>query len=587
MAKSARKPASPPAPDTAIEPGLEPHLEWLSRRWSLPNSARATVASLIRAENGGNTALALESGLRTEDWGPAVSDAAQKAARPVSPIVRLRHQGQTYLQSWRLFEAEHAIALGLLLRLADTRALKAAGREAPVMESSIRTLFPEAEADDRQVQATRTALSRNLALITGGPGTGKTYTLARILALLLQQAAEAFKADPDRLPPRIRLAAPTGKAADRMKEAVRDSVKGLPEAFKAFEPELLRAAESSCTLHSLLGYNPDTGDCEFQADNPLPCEILIIDEASMIDVLLWKAVLAALPSGAQTRLIVLGDPYQLESVGAGDVLHQLVNAQELAEAHVQLTKTRRFRDRPDIEALATALVHNDGAAARALMSARRDPDAPGGVAWLGDEVEREIWNKLPEGVRTRIEDTARAVSPEEALAALSKVRILTAHRDSALGARGIGEAVCRTLRRHTPPGTRAPNEPIIINVNDPETGLRNGSIGILLTNAQGERKAWFPAPREGLAPLSFPLGKLPEYSIAWALTIHRSQGSEFDQVLVVLPHEDSPLSTRELIYTAITRAKRTVYLLGSLDTISQAVADTERRCTLLAWQLSR
>jgi len=587
MAKKPKTAPAQPAPAAAIEASLEPHLEWLSRRWGLPETARSLVARLINAENEGNTALCLESEEAGTELGEAVCDTGTGEQTQVAPIVRIRHEGNAYLQSWRLYQAEHAIALGLSLRLADTRALQAAGRKTTDEAVAIRTLFPDAEPDDRQVQAARTALSRNLALITGGPGTGKTYTLARILALLLLQAAEARKADPHHLPPRIRLAAPTGKAADRMKEAVRDSVKGLPEAFRDFEPELLRAAESSSTLHSLLEYNPDTGDCGRRADNPLACEVLIVDEASMIDVLLWRAMLAALPTGPETRLVILGDPYQLESVGAGDVLHQLVNAPELREARVQLTRTRRFKDRPDIEALANALVRNDGDAARNLMTQRADPAAQGGLAWLGEETHRDFWKSLPDTVVAKVEAAARAGTPAEALRALTKVRILTAHRESALGARGIGESLCRALRRSTPPGARPPNEPIIINVNDPETGLRNGSVGILLTNDKGERKAWFPAPREGAEPVSLPLGKLPEYSIAWALTIHRSQGSEFDDVLVVLPHEDSPLASRELIYTAITRARRTVFLLGSLETISRAVADTERRCTLLAWQLSR
>jgi exodeoxyribonuclease V alpha subunit len=578
-------PAAVPSPE--IDPALEPHLDWLARRWALPAEARVTVARLISSENSGDTALCLQDSAVAAGWGAALCEAGGSEEPTAAPLVRIQHQGNAYLQSWRLYHAEHAIALGLRLRLADTRALAAGGRSAPDPGPGIRTLFPDAEQDDLQVLATRTALSRNLALITGGPGTGKTYTLARILALLLLQASEAAKADPELLPPRIRLAAPTGKAADRMKEAVRDSVKGLPEEFRAFEPELLRAAESSCTLHSLLGYNPDTGSCAHRADNPLPCEVLIIDEASMIDVLLWKATLAALPTGARTRLIVLGDPYQLESVGAGDVLHQLVNAPELQTAHVQLTRTRRFKDRPDIENLANTLIRNDGEAARTLMMQRTDHSATAGLAWLGDQFHRDFWQNLPATLITKIEAAAQATTPTEALHALTRLRILTAHRESPLGARGIGEAIGRHLRRATPANTRPPNEPIIINVNDPETGLRNGSVGVLLTNAEGERKAWFPAPREGEQPLSFPLGKLPEYSVAWALTIHRSQGSEFDDVLVVLPHEDSPLASRELIYTAITRAKRTVFLLGSLETISRAVADTERRCTLLAWQLSR
>jgi len=216
-----------------------------------------------------------------------------------------------------------------------------------------------------QIKAVDVALQKKLALITGGPGTGKTHTLVRLLTMLIEQGIGAS---------RIRMAAPTGKASDRMKKAVGESLGNLPSDFQQHIDALRSVANRSSTLHSLLGYNPSTGLCKFNESNPLPCDVLIIDECSMVDVLLWRALLRATPADA--RLILVGDPNQLESVGRGNVLAELVRVARnedspLHGAWVHLTEARRFKDRPGILALATALENLDAERAVKLLSAAR------------------------------------------------------------------------------------------------------------------------------------------------------------------------------------------------------------------------
>jgi exodeoxyribonuclease V alpha subunit len=182
-------------------------------------------------------------------------------------------------------------------------------------------------------------------------------------------------------------------------------------------------------------------------------------------------------------------------------------------------------------------------------------------------------------VQAALTAVADAPAPAEALAALAAVSLLTAHREHTLGAAGLNDAIQRHLAQR--PGIkRPPNQPVIINHNDPETRLTNGSVGIIMDVA-GTSAAYFPPASADAHPRKVPLGQLPGTSAAWALTIHRSQGSEFDQVVVILPPDDSPLATRELIYTAITRARRCVYVWGGEATVRAALGEQAVRCTLL------
>lgn len=533
-----------------------PEIEWLQRKWALPESAVGAVLELVREEGGGSTACEIVDPIT--DWGNAASAAHEGLP---TPLVVVENGGIRYLQSRRLYRAELDIA---------TRILEMAAKEIPWPDASWdQGLFPESEKDDLQAAAARMALSRQLTVITGGPGTGKTYTLARILALLVASGVPANA---------IRLAAPTGKAADRMKKAVSDSLSGLPAGFEHHLDALARIAESSSTLHALLGYHPGDGVCRFDAGHRLPCSVLIVDECSMVDVLLWRALLEALPDEA--RLVVIGDPNQLESVGQGNVLAELARAARRSKlAHIHLTEARRFQERPDILSFARALEQSDADAAVKLLEDTKAAPGSRGLAWLETSGGAFDCAAFPPAILAALEKGARAGTPQDALEALGKVCILTAQREYFVGSKAMSAAIDQYISRQ--PGVR--NQPVIINHNDPETGLRNGTVGVIHTSSDEKRKAWFPAGDGTLK--EFPVAKLPDFSPAWAITIHRSQGSEFDDVLVILPREESPMATRELLYTAITRAKQNVTVVGDLKTVRRATLKTSQRTTLLAAHL--
>ena len=558
---------------------LKPAIELLVRRWNLPQARIAEVERLLAAQNEGGTACALLSTTPTDPaaWGSACQPlrlTPSDVPSVPSPLVVREHTGQPHLQAWRFFSAEQTIARDLL-----ARAERAAAPLARPASALLADLGPD-QVNPRQAKAITCALEHTLTLLVGGPGTGKTHTLARLLALLLADNLDK--------PPVIHLAAPTGKAADRMKEAVEVAADHLPATLPSKTKAALKAvATSASTLHRLLGFNPSTGQCRANADRKLRSDVVIIDECSMIDTLLWQALLTALEPN--TRLVLVGDPHQLESVAAGDVLGSLVR---FARSHpgtaldrvcLELTESQRFRHRPGIGALAKAVVNchaDDAVQLLASHPAPSDHTAPSdGLAWLGDHGGRFAWADLPANVQSALTAVADALTPAEALAALTRVRLLTAHREHALGAAGLNGAIQRHLVQR-PANQRPPNQPIIINHNDPETRLTNGSVGIIM-EMDGSTAAYFPPASADSPPRKVPLGQLPDSSAAWALTIHRSQGSEFDQVVVILPPNESPLATRELIYTAITRARQCVYVWGGETTMRAALGAQVVRCTLL------
>ena len=564
---------------------LSPEIEVLVRRWKLPQARVAEVRQLLDAHSESGTACCLSGDSPTDDaaWGQAcsvISKGEDASLSVPTPLVLRQHAGAPYLQAWRFFAAERTIASELLAR---------ANRAAPALKRNADELLSDlgaGQVNERQGKAIACALNHTLALITGGPGTGKTHTLARLLALLIA-------ADPEKAPV-IRLAAPTGKAADRMKEAVENAADHLPSTLPAGTKKMLKAAAASAsTLHRLLGFNPGSGRCRYRQGEPLRSDVVIVDECSMIDTLMWRALLSALEP--DTRLVLLGDPNQLESVAAGDVLGSLVRfarAQPngiLNQVWVELTDSQRFRNRAGIGALAAAVVNFQAdEAARLLAShpAPKDGTMPAsGLAWLGEQTGRFGWDNLPATVQTAISAVADAQTSDAALQALGKVRILSAHLERTFGVAGLNDSIHRHLELR-PHLHRSPTQPIIINRNDPESGLTNGSVGVIM-EVEGTRSAFFPPTSVTEAPRRIPLSQLPDHSLAWALTIHRSQGSEFDQIVVVLPAKESPLATRELIYTAITRARHCVYVWGSETTVRAALGKSAVRCTLLEASLQQ
>jgi len=248
---------------------------------------------------------------------------------------------------------------------------------------------------------------------------------------------------------------------------------------------------------------------------------------------------------------------------------------------VQLTEARRFKDCPDIAALAAAIRGNDAGTASALLQHCQDTDAKRGVAWIDAENGGVEPGKFPDSVKKSLLAVAGAGSAEEALERLQSICVLTAQRRFFVGARATGEKIERWLLSHG----EVVNQAVIIDVNDRATGLRNGTVGVIRKEGDGSRRFHTRSASGELK--SYALAQLPEHSPAWAITIHRSQGSEYDDVLVVLPREESPLATRELLYTAITRAKKRVTVVGSLDAVKTAVETKSKRTTLLASALDR
>lgn len=527
---------------------MKTEIAWLINKWNLPDGAVEAVKALLASHAEGSTACRVESSIT--DWGRA---AALADGDNTTPLVLVNHAGSDYLQTRWFFEAEKKIAV----RIAH---LHAAPLESFPHEKLV-SYFPES---GKQRDAAVMALSRKFSVITGGPGTGKTYTLARILAVLLQGGHE---------PKFIQLAAPTGKAADRMREAIKVSSNGLAADLRL---KLEDAATSSKTIHSLLGHHPGRNAFKFHAGRPLPCKVLIVDECSMVDTLLWQALLEALP--ADCKLILLGDPNQLESVGRGSVFSCIANSPKLKDARTHLTHSHRFSERPAISELSRAIEEKNAESALGILQENTGPACEKGLFWQPTTKLSEVFKVMPQGVLQAIKEAAYAETAESALQALGKVRILTAHRAKVSGARSIEEFLEPILA-----GRRIVNRPVIVDRNDPETGLRNGEVGVIHSRSGAPRLVFFENRKDGIA-----LSKIPDHSPAWATTIHRSQGSEYDNVVVLLPSDpDSPLATRELLYTAITRAKKNLFVFGPEKVIEKAILHSAQRTTLLPWHLDR
>ncbi|MCX6975312.1 MAG: AAA family ATPase, partial [Verrucomicrobia bacterium] len=338
------------------------------------------------------------------------------------------------------------------------------------------------------------------------------------------------------------------------------------------------ASSSSKTIHALLRHNPGKNTCTYHAGHRLPCKIFIVDECSMIDTMLWKALLEALPD-VDARLILLGDPNQLESVGRGNIFSEIAASEDLKSARIKLKKSRRFADRPAIAQLALAIEDRKGGDAIDLLSRNQQHACPDGLFWNDSNGISEILNNLPPVVLEAMQSVAFAPTPEAALQALNQVRILTSHRMPVTGNQSIGSAIEKILLEKSA-GKKIINRPVIINRNDPETGLRNGEVGIIYSDGEGV-KVYFDDKRSALS-----VSKLPDHSPAWTITIHRSQGSEYENVVVLLPKKsDSPLATRQLLYTAITRSKKSLFVYGSSEVIQKAISQSGQRTTLLEFHI--
>jgi exodeoxyribonuclease V alpha subunit len=439
---------------------------------------------------------------------------------------------------------------------------------------------------DWQRVAVTMALASQLSIVTGGPGTGKTHVAVRTLLLLERLERQAGRAGPKSL-----LLAPTGKAAARLVEAVR-------RAQSELGPGVLSGAalDQALTIHRALGATrgPVTRFAH-DATRPLGADIVVVDEASMIDLPLMRRLLEAiLPT---TRIVLLGDADQLASVQAGAVCavsrprvysvelgrsvaelsgervpsHPSVPPGSLDDRVVELVSSRRFSASSGIGALAAALRAGDAAGALAIV------DEGGPVRRIEPPSSDQLGRVLE---ATLLDGFSAALTQRDAKAALERLaefRVLCAHRRGPAGVERLNrvvEGVLAAARLVTPHGDRYLGRPVIIEENDYQAGLFNGDVGLMLPDADrdGELRVHFPGP-DGQVRAFYP-GRLPRHQTAFAMSVHKSQGSEFDHVMLVLPDPSSPLLTRELLYTAVTRARARVTLVGCAESV---LAGTRRR----------
>ncbi|HHT7531180.1 TPA: exodeoxyribonuclease V subunit alpha [Raoultella planticola] len=465
-----------------------------------------------------------------------------------------------------------------------------------LLAQTLDALFPASDEIDWQKVAAAVALTRRFSVISGGPGTGKTTTVARLLAALIQTTRQPRC--------RIRLAAPTGKAAARLTESLGEALRRL---LLTDEQKALLPTEAS-TLHRLLGAQPGSQRMRYHAGNPLHLDVLVVDEASMIDLPMMARLIDALPEHG--RVIFLGDRDQLASVEAGAVLGDIcawVNAGYTAGRAAQLErltghpvpagesdvagalrdslcllqKSYRFGSHSGIGSLARAVNNGDRHGVRATLRQAFEDIVLHPLSTT-EEYEAML-EQSQAGYGRYLQLLCERAEPEALIAAFGEFQLLCALRDGPYGVSGVNEQLEQMLNRRRaitlPRHSRwYEGRPVMISRNDSALGLFNGDIGIALERGEGLR-VWFPMPDGSIK--SVQPSRLPEHDTAWAMTVHKSQGSEFDHAALILPAKIVPLVTRELVYTAITRAKQRLSIYADEQVLTQSiVARTERRSGL-------
>lgn len=529
----------------------------------------------------------VEDFLRSLSHSPAVGDGEQ-----ATPLVL--DGDRLYLQ--RMWRDEGKVAGFLLCRgaydgCADVKTLR----------QTLDGLFPNASQEvNWQKVAAAVAATRSVSVISGGPGTGKTTTVARLLAaLLMLDDAHSL---------RIALAAPTGKAAARLTESLGAASRTLPLT----DAQRGRIPSEASTLHRLLGIQLSGTRLRYHAQNPLHFDVIIVDEASMVDLPMMARLVDALPSHA--RLILLGDRDQLASVEAGAVLGDVCRFAELGYSvrrAAQLSELTGYAIAPGDSPLATtvrdglcllrksyrfdqdsgigrlALAVNQGDGRSALACFKQDH---GDLEWCSScDVEdyQRLLEVCIEGYRDYLEAIAKPEKEaSDILARFNRFRLLCALRSGPFGVEGLNERIELMLQRrkliNRPAGAAGlwySGRPVMVNRNDASLGLYNGDIGIAFHNEEGELRVHFQLPDGSIK--SVPPSRLPSSETAFVMTVHKSQGSEFDHTVLALPEQYTPLLSRELVYTAITRARKRLTLFAAQPVLMSAIATpTERRSGL-------
>jgi exodeoxyribonuclease V alpha subunit len=519
------------------------------------------VALLVRGLRGGSVCIELgtiasDIGVDDVPWPEAEGWlAAVRGSALLGQVLHLYDERLLYLD--RYWREEKQVCDDLLA----LQVSKTAG-DAPASER----LFPPGFEEQRD--AAEIALAQAVTVLTGGPGTGKTTTVARLLALLAEQAQLAGAPRP-----RIAMAAPTGKAAARLQEAVQIEVAGLDPTDRARLGDL-----QAMTLHRLLGSRPDTSSrFRHNRGNRLPHDVIVVDETSMVSLTMMARLLEAVRPDA--RLILVGDADQLASVEAGAVLADLVDG---------------ISARTDMRVATLKTSHRFGKTIGLLAEAIRVGDADGALALLhsgGEHIEYIESDDASEALRSvllphalRLREAALYGAGDVALATLDEHRLLCAHREGQYGVRHWNRQVEQWISEETgqPPWSEwYPGRPLLVTANDHGLHIYNGDTGMVIARADGLRAVIAGAG----GPLDFATSRLSDVETMHAMTIHKSQGSQADEVTVLMPSEDSRLLTRELFYTAVTRAKGKVRVVGSEDAVRAAIERRAVRATGLRLRL--
>ncbi|NWK54578.1 exodeoxyribonuclease V subunit alpha [Verrucomicrobiaceae bacterium N1E253] len=525
------------------------------------------VRRLCDAVDAGSSCLDLSSQSEhpAETWREILAcdrDGSAVASPGGSAPLILTEDNRLYLQ--RYYQHEQHIVRAVNQRIRTTT-----GDLAPSILQRIEDLFETTEGND-QAHAALRALKHSFTIISGGPGTGKTTTVLKILLLLKESLIFTH-------PSECLLLAPTGKAADRLRQSILTGMKAL----KINDPEF--PTETS-TIHRALGYLQGSIEFKHDAQNPLQAKVVIVDETSMTDLTLMSRLMEALP--AETRVILLGDKNQLASVQVGTVLGDLMEVAEspghsLSECAVTLN--RSYRTQGPISAACSAI--RDGNADNAwqeIMHSETDvagalihhtlPDHP--AAALTPFVQQHWLPVLKNNTMT----------DEEKLQAIDRFRILCPTHNGRYGIKAINTAVDHILSRHgiDTSSTWYPGRSVIVQTNDYALNIFNGDTG-LVGQSDDSTYVSFPSNEE---PRNISPALLPEVHTAWALTIHRTQGSEYDHILLIIPPcSESPILSRELLYTGLSRAKQSATLWCTEQSFSDTVNSTVQRASGLPQML--
>lgn len=510
-----------------------------------------------------------------------VPDAGERERLAASPVV----DGPGEVREAPLVLDGDALYLQRLWRAEERLSERIAALDAPapvgedsVVAGVVDSLFASGEADDAQRNALLRALGHRLTLLSGGPGTGKTTTLARLLVAFARLAPDA----------RVAFAAPTGKASARLGQS-------LSEQLARFDPsgELrARLPESGMTVHRLLGLRAGgaaPAPASASPRLPLDYDLVLVDEASMLDIELAAALVASIGPGA--RLVLAGDRDQLASVEAGAVFADLCASAN--DATVELVRNHRQKDAAHVVALATQVRDASLPAGDASHSAFALSDWPAAIALRTPDPAAIVDEALAAWAEVREAIDARA-APEKVLAACERHRVLTALREGPLGSVALNRRIAAAVRAPAPRASASsfahwyPGRLVLVTANRPALGLFNGDVGVCVLRpgvdegAHDDLVVAFAAP--GAARL-LAVAQMPACEDAWAMTVHKSQGSEFESVALVLAPPEHPLNTRELVYTGITRARTRLAVWAEPDAVARAARTRTQRHGRLARRL--